>query len=274
MKRRPVLKKQVVERRPKSRFSEFLRTARRISRWAFWGSLLLVGSVAISLLFVSLYNDLLRSSYIRLEHVVLTGVDDNLKAKLLEMAKLNFNTSLLAIDLNEIKRNLEQDPWVKSVDLEKHFPHTLMIRAEKEDPWAIVAMEKLYYMNEQGQIFKALDPDDETDFPVITGISTQGGQDRQKLVALAVEVLKTLDAENDPWSRKNLSEVHVTKDGDVVLYFSRLPASIKIRGSDLAGRMEDLKKLVNYLNGAGRIQMVSSIDLNYAEGAVVVFKKS
>jgi cell division protein FtsQ len=274
MKRKPVLKRQVVERGQKSKLSEFLRTARRISKWVFRGSLLLVGLVTISLLFVSLYNDLLASSYIRLEHVVLTGVDENLKAKLLEMAKLNFNTSLLAIDLNEIKRNLEQDPWVRSVNLEKHFPHTLMIRAEKEDPWAIVSMDKLYYMNQRGKIFKALDPGDETDFPVITGISTEGGEDSQKLIALAVEVLKTLDAEKDPWSRKNLSEVHVRKDGDVVLYFSHLPASIKIRGGNLAGRMEDLKKLVNYLDSCGRIQMVSSIDLNYTEGAVVVFKKS
>jgi cell division protein FtsQ len=274
MRRKPVLKRQVVERRQKSKLSEFLRTARRISKWVFRGSLLLVGLVTISLLFVSLYNDLLASSYIRLEHVVLTGVDENLKAKLLEMAKLNFNTSLLAIDLNEIKRNLEQDPWVRSVNLEKRFPHTLMIQAEKEDPWAIVSMGKLYYMNQRGKIFKALDPGDETDFPVITGIPTESGDDSQKIIALAVEVLKTLDAERDPWSRKNLSEVHVRKDGDVVLYFPHLPASIKIRGSDLAGRMEDLKKLVNYLDSCGRIQMVSSIDLNYTEGAVVVFKKS
>jgi cell division protein FtsQ len=273
MKRRPVLKKQVVERKQKGKFSEFLRTTRRISKWVLRGSLLLVGLVTISLLFVSLYNDLLKSSYIRLEQVVLTGVDENLKAKLLEMAKLNFNTSLLSIDLNELKRNLEQDPWVRSVNLEKDFPHTLMIRAEKEDPWAIVAMDKLYYINHRGKIFKALDPGDETDFPVITGI-TKDEEDSPKLIGIAVEVLKTLDAEKDPWSRKNLSEVHVRKDGDVVLYFPNLPASIKIRGSDLAGRMEDLKKVVNYLNSTGRIHMVSSIDLNYTEGAVVVFKKS
>jgi cell division protein FtsQ len=274
MKRKPVLKKQVVDRRPKGRFSEFLRAARRVSKWVFRGSLVLAGLAVISLLFVSLYNDLLTSSYIRLEHVVLTGVDENLKAKLLEAAKLNFSASLLAIDLNEIKHNLEQDPWVRSVNLEKQFPHTLMIRAEKEDPWAIVAMDKLYYMNQQGKIFKALDSGDETDFPVITGISTESGEDSQKLIALAVEVLKTLDAEKDPWSRKNLSEVHVRKDGEVVLYFPHLPASVKTRGSDLAGRMEDLKKVVNYLNSTGRIQMVSSIDLNYTEGAVVAFKKS
>jgi cell division protein FtsQ len=272
MKRKPVLKKQVVDKK-KGRFSEFLRTARRISTWVFRGSLLLVGLGMISLLFVSLYHYLLKSPYIRLEQVVLTGVDENLRTELLEKAKLSFDMSLLAIDLDELKQSLEQHPWVRSVNLEKHFPHILLIRAEKEEPWAIVVMDKLYYMNQWGKIFKALDPGDETDFPVITGIP-KDGEDTQKLIAIAVEVLKTLEKEKEPWSMKDLSEVHVRKDGDVALYFSRLPASIKIRGSNLAQRMEDLKEVVNHLNSTGRIHMVKAIDLNYAEGAVVVFKKS
>jgi cell division protein FtsQ len=273
MKRKPVLKKQVVDRKKKGKFQEFLRIARRISTWVFRGSLLLAGLAILSLLFVSLYHYLLASPYIRLEQVVVTGVDEKLKTELLEMAKLNFDTSLLAIDLNKLKQSLERDPWVRSVTLEKHFPHTLIIRAEKEDPWAIVVMDKLYYMNREGKIFKALDPGDETDFPVITGIP-KDDEDTQKLIGIAVEVLKTLETEKAPWSMKDLSEVHVRKDGDVALYFSRLSASIKVRGSNLAQRMEDLKKVVNHLNSTGRIPMVKAIDLNYPEGAVVVFKKS
>jgi cell division protein FtsQ len=273
MKRKPVLKKQVVSRKKKGKFSEFLGTALRIGTWVFRGSLLLAGLVVISLLFVSLYDYLLTSPYIRLEQVVVTGVDENLKKDLLGMAKLNFDMSLLAIDLNELKQSLEQHPWVRSVNLEKHFPHTLVIRAEKEDPWAIVVMDRLYYMDRWGRIFKALDPGDETDFPVITGIP-KDGEDTQKLIETAVGVLKTLEAQKDPWSVKDLSEVHVKKDGDVALYFTNLSARIKVRGSDLAQRMEDLKKVVNHLNSTGRIHMVRAVDLNYAEGAVVVFKKS
>jgi cell division protein FtsQ len=273
MKRKPVLKKQVVDRTKKGKFSEFLRTARRISTWVFRGSLLLVGLVMISLLFVSLYRCLLTSPYIRLEQVVVTGVDEKLKTELLQMAKLNSDMSLLAIDLSELKRRLEQHPWIRTVNLEKHFPHTLVIRAEKEEPWAIVVMDKLYYMNRWGKIFKALEPGDETNFPVITGIP-KDEEGTQRLIAIAVGVLKTLEAEKDPWSVKDLSEVHVREDGDVALYFSGLPATIKIRGSDLAQRMEDLKKVVNHLNSTGRIDMVRTIDLDYTEGAVVVFKKS
>jgi cell division septal protein FtsQ len=273
VKRKPVLKKQVVEKKKKGKFSDFLRTARKISTWAFRGSLLLVGLVAISWLFVSLYHYMLASPYIRLKQVVLTGVDENLKAELLDMAKLNFDMSLLTIDLNDLKGSLERHPWVRSVNLEKHFPHTLMIWAEKETPRAIVAMDKLYYMNRGGKIFKTLDQGDETDFPVVTGIS-KDDEEREKLIAVAVDVLKALEGQGDPWSLKNLSELHVRKDGDVALHFSHLPARIRIRGNEVAERMDDLGKVVKHLSTTGRAHMARAIDLSYEEGGVVQFKKN
>ena len=85
--------------------------------------------------------------------------------------------------------------------------------------------------------------------------------------------MKALEKQKEPWSSKNLSEVHVRKDGDAILYFSHFPGSVKIRGSDLATRLDDLKKVVEHLNSAGRIHMVRTINLNYNEGAAVSFKK-
>ena len=272
MKRKPILKKQTVGRN-KGGSSEFRRLIRRIGSWFIRASFLLMALIAISFLFVSLYGYLLTSPYIRLEQIVVTGVDEGLKGQLIEMAKLDFEASLLAINLQELEKNLERNPWVRSLRLEKHFPHTLMIRVEKEEPWAIVAMGKLYYLNRWGKIFKVLDQGDETDFPVITGIS---GNDeaKEKLVNIAMEVLKVLEAQNDPWSMNSLSELHVRKDGEVALYFSQLAASIRIRGSSLAGRMDDLKKVVEHLNSTSRIHTVKAINLTYEEGAVVAFKKS
>jgi cell division protein FtsQ len=272
MKRRSVLKKQLIEKEKKRRLEGFLRVFRTVGSWVLKGSLLMVALLGISLLLISLYGYLLKSPYIKLGEVVITGADEQLKSQLVEMAKLDFEASLLAINLKEVKDALEKHPWIRSVDLEKHFPHTLMIRVEKEDPKAIVAMDRLYYVNSSSEVFKALDPGDETDFPVITGV-TGKEEDKQKLLCMALQVLKALENQKEPWSAKNLSEVHVRKDGDAILYFSHFPGGVKIRGSDLAARVDDLKKVVEHLNGVGRIHMVRTIDLNYNEGAAVSFKK-
>ncbi len=272
MKRRSVLKKQLVEKGGKKGVAVCLRVFRIIGAWVCKGSLLVVALLGISFLLVSLYGYLLKSPYIKLGQVVITGVDEELKSQLMQMTNLDFEASLLAINLKEVKSALEKHPWIKSVVLEKHFPHTLMIKIEKEEPKAIVAMDKLCYLSPSSKVFKTLDPGDETDFPVITGLSGKE-EDEEKLLSMAARVIDALEKQKEPWSLKNLSEVHVQWEGDVILYFDHFPGSVKIRGNDVEARLEELKKVFDHLNSAGRVHMVRTINFNYDEAAAVAFKK-
>jgi cell division septal protein FtsQ len=208
MKRNTVLKQQYVKRKNGGRYSELWRKTRDLGSWCLKISALLTGLAGISVLFVFLYSYLLTSPYIRLEQVEIVGVDEAMTKELREMSGLNFELSLLAIDVDEVQKKLEKHPWVRTVEVEKQFPHGLLIRAEK-----------------------------------------------------------------DPWSLKNLSEIHVKKDGDVSLYFSFLPAAVKLRAQNLESKMEELKRVVEHLNSTGRMHTVKAIHLNYGEGAVVSFKK-
>jgi cell division protein FtsQ len=188
------------------------------------------------------------------------------------MSQLNFDLSLLAINLNEVKQKMEKHPWVRSVHVEKNFPHTLSIRAEKEEPRAIVAADKLYYINRWGKIFKEVDVGEKLDYPIITGVPVHG-EGNEKDLNLAVLALSTVEAEGGRWSLENLSELHMKGDGSVYLYYSSLPIAIKVRASDLGSRMADLKRVIEHLNRTGRIRMAREINLDYADGAVVSFRK-
>jgi cell division protein FtsQ len=272
MKRKTILKQQYVKRKNGGRFSELWRRTCSVGSWCLKVSALLTGLAGISLLFVTLYSYLLTSPYIRLEHVEIVGVDEEMRKDLRERAGLNFELSLLAINVDEVQRRLEKHPWVRAVEVEKQFPHALLIRVEKEEPRALVVAEKLYYMNRFGKMFKAVGADEAVDFPIITGVSADE-LDRQKQVGFSMQVLQLMESQKDPWSLKNLSEIHVKKDGDVSLYFSFLPAVVKLRAQNLESKMEELRRVVEHLNRTGRIHTVKAIHLNYGEGAVVSFKK-
>jgi cell division protein FtsQ len=233
---------------------------------------LIFGVVVVSLMFLYVYGYLLTSPYIRLEKVVFQGVDGELKDELLEMADLDFDLSLLAINLDELEERLQAHPWVRSVELEKHFPHTLTIRAEKEEPLALVNLDALFYMSRGGKMFKQVVGLDSLDYPIVTGISTEDEEKGQQLHT-ALGILRVLETEQPPWCLDNLSEIHVRKDGNVSLYFTFLRAEIQMRGTDLALKMADLKRLVEHLNSGGRIPMVRSINLNYGDAAAVSFRK-
>jgi cell division protein FtsQ len=272
VKRKTVLKQQHVKRKNGGRYSELWRKTCHAGSWCLKISALLTGLAGISVLFVLLYSYLLTSPYIRLEQVEIAGVDEGMKKELQSMSGLNFELSLLAINVDEVQKTLEKHPWIRAVEVEKEFPHTLLIRVEKEEPRAIVAAGKLYYMNRFGKMFKEVGANESVDYPIITGVSADE-LDRQKQVGFSMQVLQFLESQGDPWSLKNLSEMHVKRDGDVCLYFSFLPAAIKLRAQNLDSKMEELKRVVAHLNATGRIHTVKAIHLEYGEGAVVSFKK-
>lgn len=269
----PVLKKQSVKKKKRNRLSGLRKNLVLMGGIFVKVLCVLLALVIISFTFVSLYEYLLKSPLLRLEEVIVEGVDEELKGGLMKIADLNSDLSLLAIDIHELKKKMESHPWIRSVNLEKRFPHTLVVQAKKEEPWAVVTLDKLYYMNQWGTLFKEADPKGHLDYPVITGVARHG-EGNEKDLQTAVRVLKILESEKEPWSLKDVGEVHVRKDGDVYLYFSSLPAVIQSNSFGLEKRMKDLKKVVAHLNDTGRTQLVKSINLNYRDGAVVAYRNS
>jgi len=272
MRRKRILDRQAVKGKKAERLSGLRTMFHAFSAFFLKGTFLLVVIAVMSLAFLSLYGYLLTSPYLRLEEVVVTGVDEELKSELLEMARLNYEHSLLAIDLTELQERLEKHPWVRSLNLEKSFPHTLVIHAEKEEPWALALTKKLYYMNRWGRLFKEPLPDESVDFPVVTGLSEKQEEMKEQLDA-ALRVLRLFEAEEPPWDLGHLSELHVRKDGVVDIYVSFIPGVVRVRVSDLAERLDELKNVVDHLVSTGRIHMVRTIHLDYRDGAAVAFEK-
>ncbi|MEE9612665.1 MAG: FtsQ-type POTRA domain-containing protein [Desulfatiglandales bacterium] len=271
MKNRSVLKKQAIKKRKRRKLSGLWRAICLIFSFSIKSSFILAGLIVLSLLFLYVYQYLLASPYLKIKQVKITGVDEGMKRSILKISQLGDDAGLLAINMDELKQSIEKHPWIKWVKLQKRFPHTLIIQAVREKPWAVVVLGELYYMNRRGKIFKKIDQTDDTDFPVITGVS-ESGRDKEVKLELAARVLSTLEAEKGPWALKELSEVHVKKNGNVSLYFRSLPAVVKLKGTELGIKMDDLKKVVLHLNRAGHIHMVREINLNYRDGAVVSFK--
>ncbi|MBW1805377.1 MAG: FtsQ-type POTRA domain-containing protein [Deltaproteobacteria bacterium] len=272
MKRKSVLNKQSVKRKQPKKVSKIWGMMRLVGSLSFKISIFLVGMVSISVLFLTLYQYLISSPHIRLEEVVFTDVDEDIKREIVEMARLNTDMSLLTINLHEIKERVERHPWIRSVEMEKRFPHTLIIQVEKEQPQALVALDKLAYMNRFGKIFKELGEMDETDYPVVTGVIKAGaGQDTQ--LRLAAQVLKLFESGKGAWSPEELAEIHVGENGELSLYSISIPAVIRINGRELDAKNGELKKIVKHLKKTGRIHTVKAIDMNYRNGAVVSFNK-
>ena len=227
----------------------------------------------ISLAFVMLYNYLLTSPYMKLEHVDICGVDDTTKNELIQMCGLNLERGLLSLKLESLKNRMEKHPWVRTAIVERRFPHTLIVEVEKQEPVAMILLNQLFYMNRWGRLFKPVSPEEEMNFPIVTGLSETDPNQSEKLNQI-VHVLKVLEVEEGHWSPENLSEIHLNKNGEISLYFKHIRASISISWKTLGRNMEGLKQVTKHLSQSGKIDLVTQIDLNHEDGAVVSFKKN
>ena len=273
MKRKSVLTKQSVKRRHTRVFPKFWRLIRLMTSLALKLSILFICIFSLSLLFLYLYQSLITSPFLKLEEVIVTGVDEDIKQELVDMSGLSADLSLLEINLNEKKEKMERHPWVRSVELEKRLPHTLFIKVEKEIPRALVVIDELSYMNRWGKIFKEVGWAENKDYPVITGISKTGTR-RDEQMRLAARVLDLFESEKGSWSLDDLAEVHINENGNVSLYSMSLATVIKIGSNELDAKKGEMKKIVSHLVKTGQMCMVKAIDLNYRDGAVVSFRKS
>lgn len=227
--------------------------------------------VIISLSFVFLYHYILESPYMKLRVVEVTGVDDKIRMELICLAGLSPDLSLLEMNLKRLKAKMERHPWVRSVTIERRFPRSLVVKAEKEVPCAMVVMDGIYYVNVMGEVFKTVEEGDDVDFPVITGLSNNSSEAREQL-AEAGHLVRMLEGRKDPACLKDLSEIHLNRDGGLSIYFSDLSAEIKLVPTDLEEKLEGLKKVTDRLVGTGKIDQVNGIDLDYRDGAVISFK--
>lgn len=272
MKKRSVIRRQSTKKNRPKQQNQPGHLMRLVRSFSFRFIIGLTAFVAVSLFLLFVYQWLLSSSYVKLEKVIIEGVDEKTKNELLEMSRLSNDMSLLAVNGNELRQRLERHPWICAVKTEKRLPHTLIIRVEKEVPRAIVALEKISYMNQKGVIFKEVDDEDDIDYPVITGIS-QNENIVARQLERASDILNSLESETGPITLASLSEIHVTENGGVALYSAFFPFAVKMMGSDFAAKRENLKKVVDHLNKTGLIDTVTAIDLNYQNSVVVSFKK-
>ena len=227
----------------------------------------------ISLTFVLLYNYLLTSPYMKLENVEIHGVDEGMKNELLQICGLTSEQGLLSLKLESLRKKIVKHPWVKAATVERKFPHSLIVHVEKEDPVILVLLDQLFYMNGQGQLFTPVLPDEEVDFPILTGLTGTETDQREKLDQ-TVHVLNVLKAEEGHWSIQNLSEMHLNKNGGISLYFNHIQAAINISLENPGPHMEGLKQVTKHLSKSGKINFVTQIDLNHVDGAVVSFKRN
>lgn len=235
-------------------------------------ALLIVSTGAVSLGFVALYQYLLKAPYFMLTDLTVEGVAPDMRMQLIQMAGLDVEISTLELDLEDIRHRMEIHPWVRKVELARRLPNSLAVKVEMRTPVALICEEAVSYVDANGEVFKELEPGDETGYPLLSGLSNQPAVKHSQVTA-ALALLDTLKAQGAGLAPEKISEIHFRGGGLVSIYLVDMKAEIKADMNRLAGKLGDLVKVLEHLETSGRKEQASAIDLNYEDGVVVSFRR-
>lgn len=152
--------------------------------------------------------------------------------------------TLWTVSAKEVARRLSGHPWVRSVSVRKAFPDRLVVRVEERRPVAMVNLDALHYLDEEGRPFRRLTAYDPKNLAIVTGFSRQ--ELLRKDPVTVWDLRKTLDLLRGVEAgalRQNVSEVHfdaqegytvVTRDAGLQLKVGMLDVKEAIRRIEAA----------------------------------------
>jgi len=242
---------------------KILHRALRIGVVSFSAILMVVGSFLVVQL-------LLASDMFRIDQVSVQGGGHLSDKQIVALSDVRVGLNTFALDLDLIGNKIAENPWVRNAWVQRIFPRQIDIRVEERVPVAIINLGYLYYLDQQGEVFKVLDADDSLDFPVVTGFDYQKikqcdsscASDLRKVVALLQDL-----QQREYFRLDQISEVHREAAGGFALF--TLNGGVKVRlGRDHFGKkLNRLERI--YAELEPRLPILDYIDLNVDEKVIV-----
>ncbi len=249
----------------------------RLRHRAILRSLLIVGlsaDVVLGLIFIYLF--FLHMPYFNLQQIDVTGNRRLSRAEILEASEIEIGANLLTVDLNAIVAELKRQAWIRSASVHRRFPGQLIIEVEERTPRAILAAERLFYVDDQAEFFARLRPGDSVNYPLFTGITDQelksNPSEVRELLRLGLSLLEILEQTVPDAEAFAISEIRLNLEDGLSLKTDsgRL---IILGKSGLQHKMHRYVRLKKFLSGRGEWQNASIINLDFEDRALVRWNK-
>jgi hypothetical protein len=210
---------------------------------------------------------LLDHSYFSVHEITVKGGERIGGSEIVAMAGLSHGMNLWKIDSRAIERNIARHPWVKRVSVRREFPHRVVVVVEERVPRAIAVLDRLYYVDEEGKIFKEVKPGEKVDLPFLTGLSARaaGRRDLAERIQEALELHELLAGRSLPVSEIRFSEAGLT------VYPVGFAVPLRMgwgRWHEKLDRFEQVRQ-----EWKSRLHAVAAFDLSFRQQIVVQLKK-
>ena len=250
----------------------------------------------------------------KIREITITGCRKTTPALIRELTGVRYQTSLLTLRPKYLEAMLRTHPWIAEAAVKRDWPGVLVIAIKEYVPEALIFQEisgrrQFFYLDKSGVAFAPVEPGQDMDFPVITGLDAKGddgqgrpnaagardggsgdGQGRSNAVAVKVggsgggerktmireslALLKLVKQNNPNLPAQNLSEIHLDQETGMTIFLADYPFPIYFGKGEIRTKYSRLKRVLEVLyketEQGMTIADVVYIRMDYLENKVLV----
>ncbi|MDP3695107.1 MAG: FtsQ-type POTRA domain-containing protein [Desulfocapsaceae bacterium] len=244
--------------------------------------------------------------FFKIREITITGCRKTTPTLIRELAGVRYQTSLLTLRPTYIEAILKAHPWVSEAVVKRDWPGVLVISIKEYVAEALIAPEtsgrkQFFYLDKNGVAFAPVEPGQDLDFPIITGLEAKGddGQgrpdpagakagvstsprlsgeigngERKAMIRESLALLKLVKQNNPNFPVQNLSEIHLDREIGMTLYLVDYPFPIYFGKGEVRTKYSRLKRVLEVLyketEQGMTIADVIYIRMDYLENKVLV----
>ena len=213
----------------------------------------------------------LASPRFQLQDVAFTGLTRASRAELVKLSGLAPGQNLFAMDVAVLEKAMLQHPWVRSVEVTRHFPASVSVEVVEHTPEALVVLGDLYVLDGEGEPFKRVTSGDGLDLPLVTGVERDAyvkdpAEVRERLKA-ALEVARSYSALK-LGVHERLSEVRL--EGAALALVTVAGQEVLMGEGNTEAKLSRLERIRRELSARGLAAEVIHLDNRARPGWVAV----
>ena len=226
-----------------------------------------------SLLFILGHDALTQSAYFEAQTISVEGNHRLSKRTILEQAGVTLHDNILAMNLRLLRQRLLADPWICAAEVERKLPDSIHIRVRERAPVAILKLNRLFYLDETGQVFKSVEPSDQVRVPVVTGLTVSdidlNGQGHSPVFKAMMEVLHLSRLRGSILPLDAIYNIHADPEMGLSLCGFEKGLAIKLGFDEYESKLNRLRDMMSYFRRGDELLDIECIDLNDLERVVV-----
>ena len=171
------------------------------------------------------------------------------------------------INLYEISTLIESHPYVKYARVSRHYPSEIKIEIIERKPIAIVNIDPMIFLDENGFVLPVEGIQTNYNLPVMNNFNSEPQLYPLGELALSVKVKEAIALiskikTNYSDLYKNLSELKITSSNEIELILSDLPTHIYLGNEKISSRIRTLKEFESKLK-PNKMSDFSYLDMRY-----------